>query len=147
MYNPWLTVYNIIEGENGRLAMYNLDWFEFMKYRENETTCKYKVVVYGHGQWFLHMMDWRGCNFWHGRLPGSPVFNNEAEAFEWLRAAVKKGAFTKGMELKGHHSGEYECGQGCDSRELGTVFFDHDKKDRDVYVAPNDSNLLAAVRS
>ena len=97
---------------------YRLSWFELMSFREN------KVVIFGIGHWTYHLMDWRGCNFYHGRLPKSPVFKNVGEAKEWLKFQIENGVYHQGMELCGHHAGgDQGCLRGCRERELETVYF------------------------
>ena len=106
-------------------GLYSLSWFMLMKFREKSYGV-YKVVLYGHGQWVDHIMDWAGCNFHHGRLPDSPVFANEVEAVKWLLAEVEKGTYKEKMTLTGHHSGEHSCRKGCSDREivgLNAMFF------------------------
>jgi hypothetical protein len=95
---------------------YKLMWFELMSFRST------KIVIYGVGQWKYHVMDWRGCNYYHGRLPGSPVFDNEKEAIKWLKWAVEKKHYQDGERLTGHHSGEYKC-SACEGRDRGTIGF------------------------
>ena len=76
-------------------------------------------------------MDWRGCNFFHGRLPLSPVFPNTKEALAWLKFQVGEGVYTDGMILGGHHAGEYTCSMGCNDREIygfDSIFFHSLKK-------------------
>ena len=101
--------------------IYCLEWFELMKYRE-----KY-FVIYGVGQWWNHLMDWRGCNFYHGRLPKSPVFESEEDAKKWLKFQVENGVYQEKMELTGHHDGD-PCLRGCRKRELETIYFTKDRK-------------------
>jgi len=106
---------------------YDLAWFELMRFH------KTKFVWYGVGQWSCHVMDWRGCNFWHGRLPKSPVFENPKDAVEWLYFQVENGAYKDGMELAGHHTSDPHC-KKCnpptewlfEQRETNlTVYFSH----------------------
>jgi hypothetical protein len=76
-------------------------------------------------------MNWRGCNFFHGRLPLSPTFYTEDEAIEWLRFQVKGGAYYKGMILTGHHAGESLCMKGCDDRMVDDwINFSNLKEDK-----------------
>jgi len=82
---------------------YYLQWFELMRCHEE------KFVWFGVGQWSSHIMDWRGCNFWHSRLPKSPVFADPKEAINWLYYQVENGVYKDGMELGGHHMGENRC--------------------------------------
>ena len=91
---------------------YKLDWFQILTYH------KTRVVIYGEGQWYFHVMDWRGMNMYHGRLPDSPVFDSVEEALEWLEKKVDDGTYKKGNVLTGHHSGEHNCSKGCDDREV-----------------------------
>lgn len=90
---------------------YNLSWFELMRFHED------KYVWFGVGHWSSHIMDWRGCNFWHGRLPKSPVFADPKEAIDWLYFQVENGAYKDGMELRGHHSGEDSRCKVCNKKE------------------------------
>jgi len=100
-----------------------LNWFQILRYRKN------KFVIYGQGQWVGHIMDWRGMNMYHGRLPKSPVFNSVEEAIEWLKFQVKHGVYYEKMELTGHHSGEFQCSMGCDDRiVIDTIFFSQLKR-------------------
>lgn len=103
----------------GETNGYDLSWFELLTFRET------KVVIYGVGQWDGHMMDWRGCNFFHGRLPLSPVFNNTEEATAWLKFQVENKVYTEGMWLTGHSRGENRCSKGCDDREIDVIYFIH----------------------
>lgn len=96
--------------------IYNLKWFELLTYREK------RYCWYGVGQWWLHLMDWRGCNYYHGRLPNSPVFDTIPEAVYWLKTAVNNGDYYTGMSLHGHSSGESYCPNGCDDREVATIY-------------------------
>jgi hypothetical protein len=91
---------NYVPGDTNR---FYLDWFELLRYRKD------KIVIYGTGQWYLHLMDWRGCNFFHGRLPKSPVFNFTDEALEWLKFQVQNGNYKDKFEMSGHHG----CGREC----------------------------------
>lgn len=91
---------------------YRLEDFQFMTYH------KTRFVIYGYGPWYCHTMDWLGMNIYHGRLPDSPVFDTINEAWHWLVAQVQSGKLTKGMDLAGHHAGEFECTRGCDDREV-----------------------------
>lgn len=93
---------------------YNLSWFELMRFHED------KYVWFGVGQWSCHIMDWRGCNFWHGRLPKSPAFSDPKEAIDWLYFQVENGAYKDTMELRGHHSGEATCCVYCNKKDTGT---------------------------
>lgn len=102
--------------------LYRLEWFEVLTFRET------RFVVYGTGAWDGHLMDWAGCNFFHGRVPTSPVFKTIEEAVLWLDEQVRLGNLNTGMTLSGHHSGEYECRKGCDTREvLGPVYINSPK--------------------
>ena len=92
--------------------LYRLAWFEVLTYRET------RFVVYGQGQWDGHLMDWAGGNYFHGRVPTSPVFATIEEAVLWLDEQVRLGNLSAGMTLSGHHSGEYGCRKGCDEREV-----------------------------
>jgi hypothetical protein len=105
---------------------YALRWFLLLTFREN------RVVIYGQGEWYYHIMDWRGCNHYHGRLPGSPTFKDEREAIKWLKWAVESGYYTESMRLTGHHSGESECSAGCDDREIGGCIHFHDLEKKDI---------------
>ena len=96
-------------------ARYCLSWFEILTYRRE------RYVLYGVGQWYNHMLDWLGMNYYHGRLPGSPVFDTVKDAETWLRFQVKHEAYKDGMTLPGHHSGEYTCSKGCSDREVKTI--------------------------
>lgn len=89
---------------------------------------KTRVVIYGYGPWYGHMMDWRGMNIFHGRLPNSPVFANVAEAEKWLRRKVADRTYYDGRRLSGHHAGEHECCKGCDDREIKSIYFRELKK-------------------
>lgn len=97
---------------------YTVSWFDILTYRNG------KYVVYGEGHWIGHVMDWRGGNFFHGRLPNSPVFDTEADARAWLRQRVLAGDLNEGDEFTGHHSGgDYGCSKNCDDRHVATVHF------------------------
>ena len=96
---------------------YDLQRFSLLTYRETS------YVWYGVGQWDGHIMDWRGSNFFHGRLPQSPTFKQPSEALAWLEKALDEGEYHRGMSLSGHHSGESRCSKGCDDREVVTIFF------------------------
>lgn len=109
---------------------YKLEWFELMGFYED------RVVIFGVGHWSYHIMDWLGCNFWHGRLPKSPIFDSVEDARDWLIFQVKMGVYYDGMELRGHHSGDPHCRQ-CNrdetkpKRELDiTIFFSEIKKEK-----------------
>lgn len=104
------------------MSDYDLDWFLLMTYRETS------YVWYGVGKWSYHLMDWRGCNFHHGRIP-SPVFKQPSEAMKWLIETVDGGRLREGMQLSGHHAGEFACSKGCDRREVGLVYIRGDKLD------------------
>lgn len=107
---------------------FRLKWFELMTYKVGSTIAA-RFVIYWVGKQSQHLMDWRGCNFHHGRIKGSPVFKTPMEAFDWLQRATAAGFVAEGMHLRGHHSGEYACSKGCDERELQTIFFrDLEKK-------------------
>lgn len=97
---------------------YVLSWFQVLTFRPNIDTGESKFVVYGVGRWYRHLMDWRGCNFFHGRIPGSPTFKTIEDAVLWLDEAVKAGVLSDRMRLHGHHSGENTCPKGCDEREV-----------------------------
>lgn len=103
---------------------YYLQWFELMRFHEE------KCVWFGVGQWSSHIMDWRGCNFWHGRLPKSPVFDNLKEAIDWLYFQVENGAYKDGMKLNGHHSGDPDC-KSCNKGKSNWIF---DTRETDVTV-------------
>jgi hypothetical protein len=90
---------------------YIVKWFELMPFHQD------KFVIYGVGRWLYHIMDWRGCNFYHGRLPLSPVFNSEEEAGKWL---IENKDVYKGMTLRGHSMGEYKCSTCKDKKEIKT---------------------------
>lgn len=96
---------------------YDLQWFQVMTFR------KTRFVLYGEGQWEDHIMDWQGCNYWHGRIPESPVFDSVDQAVEWARSAVAEGKLERGMILPGHHSGVQLCSKGCSAREAKAVYF------------------------
>lgn len=83
--------------------VYNLEWFEIMTYRGT------KYVLHGVGQHYMHIMDWRGCNFFHGRLPFSPVFPTIRDALRWLWATWKRGYWQEKTELIGCHSSPNRC--------------------------------------
>lgn len=95
---------------------YYLSWFELMRYHED------KFVWFGVGQWSSHIMDWRGCNFWHGRLPKSPIFKTGKEAIAWLFVQIKGGIYTDGMELNGHHMGDDGRCKNCNKDESDWIF-------------------------
>ena len=91
--------------------MYYLESFQLLTFRED------KYVLYGYGAAVGHLMDWRGGNIWHGRLPNSPVFSSEEEALNWLwnnHRRIKTGMEMSG--LPGHHAGIDSCPKGCDDR-------------------------------
>jgi len=94
--------------------VYKLAWFQVLTYHTKG------FVVYGHGQWTGHLMDWRGCNFMHGRIPGSQVFSTIEDAVEWLRVQVRDGKLKCDQEFAGHHSGGRQCSRGCDERQVRT---------------------------
>ena len=95
---------------------YYVKWFEVRTYRSSG------FVIYGVGQWSGHIMDWRGCNFYHGRLPGSPVFHDLTVLMDWMEFQIRNGVYSDGMELSGHHSGENECSTcGKDREEVGMI--------------------------
>ena len=96
---------------------YFLTWFELLTFREK------RYCWYGIGQWVGHMIDWRGCNFFHGRIPDSPTFANTLEAMEWLQKAVDDGEIYKSISFSGHHAGYRSCRKGCDSRRIADVSF------------------------
>jgi hypothetical protein len=91
---------------------YDLSWLKILRFRES------KFVVYGVGQWAYHVMDWRGCNFFHGRIPDSPTFSTPEEAVSWIAKEIKAGRIYEGKVLQGHHAGEFNCPKGCDEREV-----------------------------
>ena len=92
--------------------LYRLSWFDILSYRKN------KVVIYGVGQWWMHIADWKGCNYYHARLANSPLFKTTDDALDWLRKSVVDDVYEKNMKLKGHHSGKGMCPQGCDDRRV-----------------------------
>ena len=94
---------------------YTLEHFEMLAYRE------VRVVLYGGGHWYGHVMDWAGLNMYHGRLPGSPVFRTPTEALTWLRDNLDK--YKKDDWLNGHHAGEFECSKGCGDRDILDFWF------------------------
>ncbi len=96
-------------------SRYTLNWFEILTYY------KTRFVIYGTGPWHNHLMDWLGMNYYHGRLPGSPVFDSVKDAKVWLKFQIKHGAYAKDMTLPGHHAGEHVCSKGCFDREVETV--------------------------
>ena len=98
---------------------YSLKWFLLMKYRKN------KVVIYGVGQQSSHSMDWRGCNFFHGRLPLSPIFNSKEEAIEWLAFQVQHGVYKEYMTLSGHFASESDKKEK--DREIVTIHFNDER--------------------
>ena len=100
-----------------RSNRYNLTSFVFLTYHKS------RVVIYGYGPWYYHVMDWLGMNIYHGRLKGSPVFEDINQAKEWLLDAVKKGEYKYDMQLTGHHAGEHNCSKGCDDREIEHISF------------------------
>lgn len=102
--------------------IYNLEWFQVLTFRENLDTGACSFVVYGEGKHEGHLMDWRGCNFFHGRIPGSPTFKTFADAVLWLDRAMAADVLHRGMDLSGHHAGENECRKGCAEREVATIF-------------------------
>ena len=91
---------------------YKLDWFQLMTYHRR------RVVIYGYGPWYYHVMDWLGMNIFHGRLVDSPVFDDVVSALEWLKTKVDDGTYHKGTVMTGHHAGEHSCSKGCDDREI-----------------------------
>lgn len=91
---------------------YKLDWFQLLTYHTK------RVVIYGYGPWYYHIMDWLGMNIYHGRLIDSPVFDDVEAALTWLEKEIEKGTYHKNMILTGHHAGEYNCSKGCDDREI-----------------------------
>ena len=98
--------------------LYRLAWFEVLTYRET------RFVVYGQGQWDGHLMDWAGGNYFHGRVPTSPVFATIEEAVLWLDEQVRLGNLVEKMTLSGHHAGgDGGCRKGCNARETLTVHF------------------------
>jgi hypothetical protein len=92
--------------------LYRVSWFQVLTFRET------RFVVYGQGQWNGHIMDWAGCNFFHGRVPGSPTFATIEDAVLWLDEQARLGNLKDGMTLSGHHSGENRCLKGCDERQV-----------------------------
>lgn len=102
--------------------VYRLEWFQVLTFRENLDTGACSFVVYGQGKHHHHLMDWRGCNFFHGRIPGSPTFKTFSDAVLWLDRAVADGILVRRIELTGHHAGENECLKGCADREVATIF-------------------------
>jgi hypothetical protein len=100
---------------DGRMNLYRLQWLQVMTYRFT------RFVLYGHGQWDGHIMDWRGCNFFHGRVPGTPLFTTAEEAVMFAEALAKARVIAEHMTLSGHHSGDLSCSKGCDDREVVTV--------------------------
>ena len=93
---------------------YTLDWFELLTYRGD------KIVVYGFGHHYQHMMNWSGCNFWHGRMCTQP-FNTTGEALDWIHEKVSCGEITKGMQLPGHFHGDNDCVRGCSERLIEDI--------------------------
>ena len=77
---------------------YMLDWFQILRFRDNG------YVIYGHGKWAYHIMDWAGCNFHHGRLPESPVFKKATDVLLWLKKQVLVGKYPENMDCVGHHA-------------------------------------------
>jgi len=108
---------------------YNLSWFELLSFHED------RIVIFGMGHWEHHIMDWLGCNYWHGRLPKSPIFDSVKDAKDWLKFQVNMGVYYDGMTLSGHHAGNSHCRQ-CNrdetkpKRELNiTIYFSGLKRD------------------
>ena len=95
---------------------YSVSWFALLTFRKTRY-CWYAV-----GPWIGHMMDWRGLNQFHGRIPDSPTFANTLEATTWLQKAVSEGKLQKHEVFSGHHAGERFCRKGCDDRETAIVF-------------------------
>lgn len=114
-----------------------LRWFELMRYHEE------KFVWFGVGQWSSHIMDWRGCNFWHSRLPKSPIFGDPEEAIDWLYFQVEHGVYKHGMELHGHHSGDPDCKSCNKHRDEDDIW---DGRETDVIVSPHEINGAQRLR-
>jgi hypothetical protein len=113
MEEAGMTNWSVYSYEQG----YTLAWLEVLTYHRK------RFVLYGVGQWVGHIMDWRGCNFHHGRLPGTPVFDSKDDAVRWARLAVVAKWLYEGAHLSGHHAGEYRCPKGCTARSVATVHF------------------------
>lgn len=111
---------------------YYLSWFELLRYHEE------KFVWFGVGQWSSHMMDWRGCNYWHSRLPKSPIFADAKEAIDWLYYQVENGIYKNGMELSGHHAGENRC-KVCNKPETEMTSF-WDRRETNVIIFHHEIN-------
>ena len=79
---------------------YTVERFELLTYRGN------KVVIYASGPYSDHLVDSRGLNTWHGRLPKSPLFETTEEALDWLKFQVRHGAYFYNLSLPGHFRGE-----------------------------------------
>jgi len=104
---------------------YKLEWFQILTYY------KTRYVIYGFGQWWLHLMDWNGCNFHHGRLPDFPVFETVEDAVDWLTGKVITGEYKEKMILSGHHAGAIKCSKGCDNRRVSECTFTDLLKEQD----------------
>jgi len=103
---------------------YNLSWFELMKYHERKNGT-YRVVIYGVGHWINHIMDWAGCNFFHGRLPNSPIFDTPAAAAHWLKDVWEPNQndyLNSDGGYSGHHAGAYKCLKGCNQRTIEIIY-------------------------
>ena len=108
---------------------YNLEWVQLLTYRYNLDTGRYGIVVYGQGPWVGHIMDWRGLNMFHGRIPNSPIFRSVKDAATWIETEVAANRLEDGMELSGHHAGENECLTcGPDREEIAIVYLPCKKK-------------------
>jgi hypothetical protein len=110
-------IVDCFHGQSYKSTCYKLAWFQILTY------FKHKYVIYGHGQWAGHIMDWAGCNYMHGRLPCSPVFLSVTDAYEWLSRHAEEKVYQKGDIFAGHHAGEYGCSQGCDDRTVVKALF------------------------
>jgi len=120
-----------VSGDTG----YNLSWFELMRYRGD------KFVWYGVGQFYRHLMNWRGCNVWHGRLPKSPVFGSVKEACEWLWYQVRNKVYYEGMHLKGHFCGDEGHCKAC-NKETDWLF-----EERETNITPGFHDILKEKKS
>lgn len=116
---------------------YSIQWFDLLTFRDS------RYCWYAHGKWVGHLMDWRGCNFHHGRVPGSPTFATIPEALRWLQTEIANGRIRRGMVFSGHHSGEGLCSKGCDDREVAHLSVFRNGLHRHVKITMGNEDGLA----
>ena len=79
---------------------FSLSWFEIRSTRRNYYTDNIHYNVFAVGKWAGHIMDWRGCNFWHKKV-NDRYFKSISEAFDWIQGQLDNGTFSDNMTIDG----------------------------------------------